>query len=107
MEPFRPRSFEHSDRCQHAGLDGAPDPSARLRLVEERSALTDTTVQRIDQATKWTTLLFAWISWIAAIYYKSWLLVPIGVIPYLLLYNTLVRPWVVRARGAGRVVRSL
>lgn len=57
----------------------------------------DATVQRIDLATKWLTLLFAWISWIAAIYYKSWMLVPIGLAPYLLLYNALVRPWVVRS----------
>jgi hypothetical protein len=72
--------------------------------VAERPTVRDETVQRIDLATKWLTLLFAWISWIAAIYYKSWILVPIGIIPYLLLYNTIVRPWVAKSLRLNEAV---
>lgn len=53
--------------------------------------MTRLTFQRVEAVTKWTSIAFAWCAWISAAYISSIALFIAGFVPYLLIYNWIVR----------------
>jgi len=49
------------------------------------------TYNKIEIISKWIVLPFGWGCWGGAILFKKWLLIPIGILPYILFYNIFIR----------------
>ena len=53
--------------------------------------MTNATYRRLEVVVKWTAIALAWIAWIAAVFARSFILFALGFLPYLLVYNWMVR----------------
>jgi len=53
--------------------------------------MTHNNYKAVEIITKWGTILFAWCSWALAVYEKSIWLFLLGFVPYLLIYNWIVK----------------
>jgi hypothetical protein len=53
--------------------------------------MTQITFNRLNAVTKWLTIVFAWCAWGYAVYNKSILFFILGFVPYLVVYNWLLR----------------